>query len=111
MSDEDKNVLPDEDSSNPQEDIVLKPHSPKRDKTYIRHVWLGIGILAILHLLLFFFPVSFFFIGVTQIVYLIPATIVFRKNEGVVQGLLIGGGITFLLNAACFGLFISGVLY
>ena len=84
----------------------------KQKKSYnFKHVALGIGLLAVLHLILFLFPMAFFFIGVVQIVYLIPATLIFHKHPGIVQGLLIGGGITFLLNAACFGLVASGVLF
>lgn len=75
---------------------------------HTKQVWLGIGLLAALHLLLFLFPVAFFFISVAQLVYLIPAIIIFRKKSGILQGLLIGAGVTFLLNAACFGLVISG---
>lgn len=66
-------------------------------------VWLGIGLLALLHLLLFIFPAAFFFIGIAQLVYVIPALIIARNRRGIMQGLLIGAGITFLLNAACFG--------
>lgn len=75
---------------------------------HTKQVWLGIGLLAALHLLLFLVPVAFFFISVAQVLYLIPAIVIFRKRSGVVQGLLIGAGITVLLNAACFGLVISG---
>ncbi|GBG10693.1 hypothetical protein PAT3040_05445 [Paenibacillus agaridevorans] len=71
---------------------------------HTKDVWLGIGLLAVLHLLLFLFPVSFFFIGVVQLLYLLPAIIICRKRGGIVQGLLIGAGVTFLLNAACFGI-------
>lgn len=77
---------------------------------HTKQVWLGIGLLAVLHLLLFLFPIAFFFISIAQVLYLIPAIVIFRKRSGIVQGLLIGAGITFLLNAACFGLFISGTL-
>lgn len=75
---------------------------------HAKQVWLGIGLLAVLHLLLFLFPVAFFFISIVQLLYLIPAILIFRKKSGIIQGLLIGAGITFLLNAACFGLVISG---
>ncbi|MGE5701863.1 MAG: hypothetical protein ACM32O_04990 [Clostridia bacterium] len=76
-----------------------KPYSKK-------DVWLGIGILALLHLLISFFPDALFMIGIAQIVYLIPALIIayVKKREGIAQGLLIGAGITFLVNAACFGI-------
>ncbi|OXM83851.1 hypothetical protein [Paenibacillus rigui] len=87
-------------------------NSPSQNKppSHAKQVWLGIGLLTLLHLLLFAVPVAFFFISVAQLVYLIPALILFRKNKGLVQGLLIGAGITFLLNAACFGLLLGGNL-
>ena len=49
------------------------------------------------------------FIGVGQVVYVGPA-FWWAKRRGLVrlaQGLLIGAGITFLLNAACWGLMAS----
>ncbi len=50
--------------------------------------------------------VSMFFIGITQGVYMVPAYIVARARErrDVGRVLVILGGITFLLNAACFGI-------
>lgn len=83
---------------------IPQPQPP----SYAKQVWAGIGLLALLHLLLFVFPIAFFFIGVAQLIYLIPALILFRNRKGVFQGLLIGAGVTFLLNAACFGLVLSG---
>ncbi|MUT68276.1 hypothetical protein [Paenibacillus sp. NEAU-GSW1] len=81
---------------------------PKKPAKHIGQVLIGMGLLTLMHLLLFFLPVLFFFIGVIQIVYLLPAIVLLRKKTGIVQGLLIGAGITFLLNAACFGLVITG---
>ncbi len=78
---------------------------------HIRNVWKGIGILALCHLLLFLFPIGFLFISIAQIIYLIPALLIFHKNEGILQGPYIGAGITFLLNVACFGLFIGGNIF
>ncbi|WJH35931.1 hypothetical protein N6H14_08500 [Paenibacillus sp. CC-CFT747] len=75
-----------------------------------KEVWKGIGLLALLHLLLFVFPVGFFMIGVAQLVYLVPALILLRRNQGMMQGLLIGAGITLLLNIACFGYILTGGL-
>ena len=49
-------------------------------------------------------PVLFF--GVTQLVYMIPA-ILFARHRGrrdIAKGLIIGAGITFLLNGACYGM-------
>ena len=49
---------------------------------------------------------SVFYIGLSQLVYMIPAIIIaFSKGKPQLgKGLLIGAGITFLLNAACMGL-------
>lgn len=100
VNDGDNNNQPRSQKKSPYE---KSPH-------HVRQVFLGIGLLAVLHCLLFLFPVGFFFIGVVQIVYAIPAILIFNKRTGIVQGLLIGAGITFLVNAACFGLLVSGNL-
>ncbi|MFD2611022.1 hypothetical protein [Paenibacillus gansuensis] len=71
----------------------------------------GIGILTLLHLVLLVFPIAYFAIGIVQIVYVIPAVIFFRKEQPTQQGILIGAGITFLLNAACFGIVLGGAGY
>lgn len=92
------------DEDNKQLDESPSGKSPDHTK----QVWQGIGLLAVLHLLLFLFPFAFFFISIAQLLYLLPAILIFRKKSGIVQGLLIGAGITILLNAACFGLLISG---
>ncbi|MDQ6423578.1 hypothetical protein RB620_29630 [Paenibacillus sp. LHD-117] len=84
------------------------PPPPGKPPGHMKQVWLGIGLLAVLHLLLFLLPIAFFFIGIAQLVYLLPALAIFSKRSGIVQGLLIGAGVTFLLNAACFGLLVSG---
>jgi hypothetical protein len=77
-----------------------------------RDVWRGVGLAFLLHLLqaplgVLSYGVTIIFIGITQLVYLIPAIVVFSKKSrpDMVKGLLIGGAITFLLNAACTGLF------
>ena len=71
----------------------------------------GLGQTLLLHLLQIpmaavtgFF--SLFFIGLSQLIYMIPAIIYFRKQRETetAQGLIIGAGITFLLNAACTGI-------
>jgi hypothetical protein len=80
----------------------IPPATPPRSHT--KQVWKGIGLLTLLHLLVLIFPVVFFAIGIVQIIYLLPALIICRNNTGMVQGLLIAAGITFLLNAACFGI-------
>ena len=71
-------------------------------------IWRGIGLALLLHLIQipFAFVTSFFsliFIGVSQLVYLIPAILHYRSlgRRGVVKGLIIAAAITFLLNATC----------
>lgn len=86
----------------------IHPPPPVKQSNHVLQVWKGIGLLALLHLLLFVFPVAFFFISIAQLIYLFPVLYFFRNNKGMYQGLLIGAGITFLLNAACFGLLVSG---
>jgi len=51
-----------------------------------------------------FFPLAF--IGLSQLVYIIPLIIYFHRNgkRRTIQGLIIGAAVVFLLNASCFGL-------
>jgi hypothetical protein len=76
---------------------------PQRPPEHKKRVWQGIGLGLVLHLLLLFVPPLYFGIGIVQLVYIVPALIICRKTPGLVQGLLIAAGVTFLLNAACFG--------
>jgi hypothetical protein len=69
-----------------------------------RNIWKGIGLACLMTIIPAALPTLYLFIGVVQLVYIIPAIIFCRKNTGMVQGLLIAAGIIFLLNAACFGL-------
>ena len=70
----------------------------------------GIGMLLLLHLLQI--PMALFSawiaIGVSQLVYVVPYGVKLSKEgrKQSLKGLLIGAGITFLLNTACFGVFI-----
>jgi hypothetical protein len=86
-------------------------------------LWPGFGLSILLHL--FQIPIAIFiliffkgedqmfvifppmFIGVSQLIYMVPAIIIFavKKKAHIVKGLLIGASIVFLLNAACTGLF------
>ncbi|MGE6230196.1 hypothetical protein [Paenibacillus chitinolyticus] len=66
-------------------------------------VWKGIGWVALGHLLWLFALPMYFGIGIVQMLYVLPLLLIFSKRAAVVQGILIGAGITFLLNAACFG--------
>lgn len=78
---------------------------PPKSDHHAKDVWKGIGLTALLHLLLLVYPSAYLTIGVVQLIYMLPAIIITsRKNTGIMQGLLIGLGVTFLLNAACFGI-------
>ena len=70
-------------------------------------VWKGVGFGLLLHLVLLIYPPAYFLIGVAQLIYVIPALIYFRKRTGIMQGIIIVAVLTFLLNAACFGIVFS----
>lgn len=74
---------------------------------------LGLGLLLLLHLIqiplaAMTMAVSFIAIGLTQLVYVIPFVIHFRKKgrPGIAKGLIIGAAITFLLNGSCLAMFV-----
>jgi hypothetical protein len=90
-------------------------------------IFLGIGVGLALHIIqlpvvfvgmtfdLHLAAVSAIFIGVSQLVYVVPAIVVclLKGRSGIVIGLVIIAAITFLLNAACWGfglLVFSGIL-
>ena len=88
---------------------------PKREGS----AWAGIGLTIAAHVIfqplialfgmiprLEFLYLAFLVIGISQLVYMVPAIIIsFAKGKPQLgKGFLIGAGITFLLNAACFGL-------
>ncbi len=81
--------------------------------------WAGFGIAIGLHFIfqpfiamlgmipnMEWFYFSVFFIGLSQLIYMIPAIILasVKGKPHLVKGLAIGAGLTFLLNAACTGL-------
>ena len=56
-----------------------------------------------------FVPLAF--IGVSQLLYIIPAVLIAqaRGRPGIARGLMIAAGVVFLLNSACFGMiFLKG---
>jgi len=50
---------------------------------------------------------SLLFVGVSQLLYVLPAIASFWRDRenGLVKGLIIGASITFLLNASCLAVF------
>jgi len=86
--------------------------SPKPNETI--EVVKGIGVSILLHVLqylmtIIFSPVLFAFIGVSQLIYQLPAFYYLRSigRTGMAKGILIGAALTFLLNAACFGILVA----
>jgi hypothetical protein len=55
----------------------------------------------------YYFTAAVPFLGVVQILYMVPAVIIARRRDqpNVAKGLIIGAVVTFLLNAACWALF------
>lgn len=86
----------------------------------------GIALTVLLHILAYFVFVAvvalldfndslrpilvLLFVGVLQLVYMLPAYLIAisRKRRLTARGLLIGATVTFLLNAACFGVALAG---
>ncbi|MBW5448840.1 hypothetical protein GE107_22625 [Cohnella sp. CFH 77786] len=81
--------------------------SPRSHRT--TDVVLGFFLCLGLHLLHLLYIPAVIVIGLTQWLYVIPMLIVFRRRKGVMQGLLIAAALTFLLNAACFGIVLSNL--
>lgn len=75
-------------------------------------IWIGIGMTALLHvvaaiiLIVIDMQEALLLIGGTQLIYILPVSIIYaiKKRSSVTAGMWIGAGITFLLNAACFGI-------
>jgi len=72
----------------------------------------GLGLLLLLHLIqipfaVVTFGISLIAIGLSQLVYVIPAIIISRRKgrPGIVKGLIIGAAITLLLNGTCTAFF------
>ncbi len=85
-------------------------NEPQQSQT--NDIWRGVGIALLFHLVqiplaLLTLFMSLIFLGLTQLIYIIPAIIIYKRKgrPGVVKGLIIAAAITFLLNAACTGIF------
>ncbi|MBK9061656.1 MAG: hypothetical protein IPL89_00390 [Acidobacteria bacterium] len=70
----------------------------------------GTGVLRLLLLHLIQIPLTVvagpLWIGISQLVYVVPQHFAFKKQgrNACIRGLWIGAGVTFLLNAGCFGI-------
>jgi hypothetical protein len=79
-------------------------------------IWRGVGLAFLMHLIQIPFAVvtafiSLIFVGVSQLAYIIPAIIFYHRDgrPGVVKGLIIAAAITFLLNATCTVIIMTGL--
>jgi hypothetical protein len=67
-------------------------------------ILLFVDFLAVIALLAAF-PGSVLFIGLVQLIYVVPGCIyLWKKNKPFAQGVIIAAAIVFLLNSLCFGL-------
>lgn len=82
--------------------------APRETGQVILGVLLAIGLHLLQVPLMVLGFGSFALVGVTQLVYLLPAIFMARRagKQALMKGLIIGGALTFLLNAACFGIVI-----
>jgi hypothetical protein len=84
------------------------PGPPPRDTV-------GTGLLRLLLLHFIQIPLTVvggpIWIGISQLVYVIPQHFAFKKQGryACIRGLWIGAGVTFLLNAGCFGLVMASL--
>ena len=81
----------------------------------VRGILLGLvlhGVLLVTMVVPVFGFMLLMFIGVSQLVYIIPACVIYARQgrRDMVKGLIIAASITFLLNAACWGALTSGKL-
>ena len=90
-------------------DLEVRPNRGSRAR--------GILYLALGHIALVIFwrnpdiGMAALFIGITQLIYAVPMMIFcgVRGQYDTVSGIALGAGITFMLNAACFGVVCGGL--
>ena len=92
------------------------PPPPDEGPSQQSEIWRGIGLTLLLHLIqiplaILTTFISLIFLGVSQLVYIIPAIIYFYREgrRGVIKGLIIAAAITFLLNATCTALVLGNL--
>jgi len=73
----------------------------------------GFGFLLVLHLLQFPMAIysSYLVIGISQLLYVIPAALILRDKGRfeTVKGIWTGAGITLLANIACLGIIMDSL--
>jgi len=115
------NQTPDDHPSYPETYPEAHPEShpeprPEEQRSRQEDIWRGVGLALLLHLIqlplaavtVFF---SLIFMGISQLLYIVPAIFIYRRKgrPGVVIGLIIAAAITFLLNGACSALVLGNL--
>lgn len=77
----------------------------------MKQFWLGALLTAVLHLVWFVYPIGWALVGVAQLVYVVPLLIYAALSGKIklLQGVLVAAGVTFLVNAACFGIVLGSL--
>jgi hypothetical protein len=109
------------EQNHPQQNLPPQHQPPPNPPQKSGSAWWGIGLTLLLHVLQipiaigvsmvssdpYSFIVPLIFFSLTQLVYMVPAVLIamYAGKPHIVKGLLIGAGISMLLNASCAGLF------
>lgn len=77
----------------------------------MKEFWLGVLLTVVLHAVWFAFLPGFAVIGVAQLIYVVPLMIyaAVKHKQRLLQGLTVAAGVTFLVNAACFGIVLGSL--
>lgn len=90
-------------------EMQQRPPEEQRDSVgwVLAGIGLGLGLHLIQFLLFLVVPGTLFFIGLSQLIYMVPAILIAnsKRHKGMAKGLIILAALTFLLNAACYGFF------
>ena len=74
-------------------------------------VLIGLGLLVFCHVVAAIVTslIALVFLGVLQLIYVVPIAFAARRanRKGIATGLIIGASLTFLLNAACWGMLMT----
>src|SRR5262245_4488540 len=91
-----------------------QPSQPSQRGGRQGDIWRGIGLGLLLQLIQIPLAavtslISLVFIGVSQLLYIIPVIVIYgsQGRPGIVKGLAIAAALTFLLNATCAAIFFA----
>ncbi len=87
-----------------ESELLIKNNDAKTESNATIGFLGGFFAVVLFHCIWIVFPTAVFFIGVAQLVYVVPLIIKCRKNKPMLSGIGVAAGITFLLNSACWGM-------